>query len=199
MLTSCSSAPSLHATRAVRTSSKSVPPITEPAAGELLDEVDCPEADDGAGEQAERSAALSVLAAVPVCGTARIEAVEGDQLRLAFGSEVVEAKRDPTVHPAVLAGALERRERVLAEHRPAEGWVVVGALRTQPVPGIDRSDAYTIEADRVHVQGRDEVAITAGRASLVVRAIGEVETYAQRILSRAEGIHRIVGRLLHLN
>jgi hypothetical protein len=165
----------------------------------VLDSVDCPELPEEPATREASSAALSVLAAVPVCGTARIHAIDGDRVRLAFGSEVVDASKDPSVHPAVLAGALERKERVLAEHRPAEGWVVVGALHTQPVPGIDRADEYTVEADRVHIKADSEVALSARTASLVVRAIGEVETYAERILSRAEGIHRIVGRLLHLN
>jgi hypothetical protein len=171
----------------------------ESAQPSVLDSVDCPDVTELSAEVERRAAALSVLAAVPVCGTARIDAIDGDRVRLAFGAQVVEAGRDPSVHPTVLAGALKRKERVLAEHRPAEGWVVVGALHTQPVPGIETADEYIIEAGRVHIKGESEVALSARTASLVVRAIGEVETYAERILSRAEGIHRIVGRLLHLN
>jgi hypothetical protein len=165
----------------------------------VLDSVDCPDVTEQPADEERRAKALSVLAAVPVCATARVDSIDGDQVRLAFGTEVVEAGRDPSVHPTVLAGALKRKERVLAEHRPAEGWVVVGALHTQPVPGIEAADEYTIEAGRVHIKGESEVALSARTASLVVRAIGEVETYADRILSRAEGVHRIVGRLLHLN
>lgn len=165
----------------------------------MLDSVDCPPISEEPAADERSATALSVLAAVPVCGTARIESIDGDRVRLAFGSEVVEGRRDPSVHAAVLHGALARQERVLAEHRPAEGWVVVGALHTQPVPGVDRAERYTIEAERVHIKADSEVALSARTASLVVRAIGEVETYAERIVSRAEGIHRIIGRLLHLN
>jgi hypothetical protein len=148
---------------------------------------------------AEAASAVSVLAMLPVCGTGRIEAIDGDELRLAFGHEVVAARRDPTVHPVVLRGAYERGERVLAEHRVGEGWVVVGALRTQPSPGIDVGSEYTIEADRVHIRASSEVSLSARAASVVLRAVGEVETYAERILSRAEGLHKIVGRMLRLN
>jgi hypothetical protein len=148
---------------------------------------------------ADASSVASVLATIPVCGTGRIEAIDGEHLRLVFGHEVVPATRDATVHPVVLQGALARGERVLAEHRAGEGWVVVGALRTQPAPGIDVASEYTIEADRVHIRGRSEVSLTARAASVVLRAVGEVETYAERILSRAEGLHKIVGRMLRLN
>lgn len=174
-------------------------PVERSVEQRLLDSVECPPISDHPAAEATRGAALSVLAAVPVCGTARIEAIDGDRVRLAFGLEIADAARDPSVHPTVLAGALRRQERVLAEHRPAEGWVVVGALHTQPVPGVERAEEYTIEADRVHLRGESEVTISSKAASVVVRAIGEVETYAERIISRAEGIHRIVGRLLHLN
>jgi hypothetical protein len=149
----------------------------------------------------ETPSAVAVLALLPVCGTGRIEALDGDGevLRLAFGREVVSARRDPTLHPLVLRGAFERGERVLAEHRADEGWVVVGALRTQPSPGIDVASEYTIEADRVHIRARSELSLTARAASVVLRAVGEVETCAERILSRAEGLHKIVGRMLRLN
>jgi len=152
-----------------------------------------------AAVSAEAPSAVSVLATLPVCGTGRIEAIDGDDLRLAFGQEVVAARRDATVHPVVLQGALKRGERVLAEHRAGEGWVVVGALRTQPAPGIDVASEYTIEADRVHIRAGSELSLTARAASVVLRAVGEVETYAERILSRAEGLHKIVGRMLRLN
>jgi hypothetical protein len=34
---------------------------------------------------------------------------------------------------------------------------------------------------------------------MAVRAVGEIETYAERIVSRAEGVHKIIGRMLRLN
>ncbi|MCC6527470.1 MAG: hypothetical protein IT373_32785 [Polyangiaceae bacterium] len=130
---------------------------------------------------------------------ARIEALDGERVRLAVGRDSVEAARDAAVHPAVLAGAHARGERVLAERGEVGAWVVVGALRTQPTPGIDVADAYTIEAERVTIRAGAEVTLTSRAASLVLRALGEVETYADRIVSRAEGVHKIVGRILRLN
>ena len=136
---------------------------------------------------------------LPSVTTARIHAIEGDTLRLAVGGQIVVATVDASVHPAVLRGAAERGERVLAERDERGAWIVLGALRTQPTPGIDAVDAYTIEADKVTIRGRSEVSIVTEAAGLVVRAIGEVETYADKIISRAEGVHKIVGRILRLN
>ena len=137
--------------------------------------------------------------ATPSLRTGRIHAVEGDVVRLAIGSQIVAATVDPSVHPLVLRGAAERKERVLAERDESGAWVILGALRTQPTPGIDNADAYTIEADKVTIRGRSEVSIATEAAGLVVRALGEVETYADKIISRAEGVHKIVGRILRLN
>ena len=135
----------------------------------------------------------------PGLAMAHVESIEGDDVRLIVGRAIVVGKRDPGLHEAVLAGAMARGERVLVERDAAGAWVVVGALRMQPTPGIDVADEYTIEARRVLIRGREEVTLTAHAASVVVRALGEVETYAERILSRADGVHKIIGRILRLN
>jgi hypothetical protein len=137
--------------------------------------------------------------AAPGIATARIHALEGNTVHLAIGGQIVVAAVDPSVHPAVLRGASERGERVLAERDEHGVWIVIGALRTQPTPGIDAADAYTIEADKITIRGKSEVSIVTEAAGLVVRALGEVETYADKIISRAEGVHKIVGRILRLN
>jgi hypothetical protein len=151
-----------------------------------------------AEEQGARATPLRLIA-TPVLCTARLEAVEGDALRIDVGGQLVAAERDPSVHPVVLEGAMARGERVLVE-RDGEGrWTVIGALRTQPTPGVDVGDQYTIEADRVTIRGRTDVTLTSETAGLVVRALGEVESYADRIVSRAESVHKIIGRILRLN
>jgi hypothetical protein len=139
------------------------------------------------------------MTALPGVATGRIHALEGDVVRLAIGGQIVVATVDAGVHPLVLRGAADRGERVLAERDERGAWVILGALRTQPTPGIDSADAYTIEADQITLRGRREVSIVTEAAGLVVRALGEVETYADKIISRAEGVHKIVGRILRLN
>lgn len=131
---------------------------------------------------------------VPSICTGRIHAIEGETIRLVVGGQIVVAAIDPSVHPVVLRGASERGERVLVERDERGAWLILGALRTQPTPGIDAADAYTIEADKITIRGRREVSIVTEAAGL-----GEVETNADKIISRAEGVHKIVGRILRLN
>ena len=112
----------------------------------------------------------------------------------------ISAKPAPTLSAAVLKTALSRGEPVLVERQDDGKIAIVGALRTQATPGIDEMEEIHLEADRVHLRGRKEVSLsTSGAAQIALRAIGEVETYANRIVSRAEEVHKIVGRMLRLN
>lgn len=146
-----------------------------------------------------RARAVTAIVSGPALVTARVEDVDGQRVRIAIGGQTVVALRDPTLHPVVLKGAQRRGERVLVE-RGADGvWVVLGALRTQPTPGIDPCEELTIEADKVSVRAQTEVTVAAGPSSVAVRAEGEIESNAPRIESHAEGLHKITGRMLRLN
>ncbi|MFT3764717.1 MAG: hypothetical protein QM820_04250 [Minicystis sp.] len=144
-------------------------------------------------------AAPQAASALPGLATGRIESIDGDVVHLVVAGERVAATRDPIVHLAVLTGARDRGERVLCERGADGAWVIIGALKVQPIPGIDVADSYTIEADRVTIRAGSEIALTSAAAGIVLRAVSEVETYAERIISRAEGVHKIVGRMLRLN
>jgi hypothetical protein len=109
-----------------------------------------------------------------------------------------EAALDEALSPAVLKTALARGERVIAQ-REQGGWVVLGALRTAPTPGIDEGDEYRIKARRIEIEGAHELHLVSGSASLVLRAYGHVETLAHDITARAAGVHKLIGRLLRLN
>lgn len=128
----------------------------------------------------------------------------GELLMVRSGDEVMPVRVDTAVHPGVIDGAIARGERVLVE-LDEDGPVVVGALRTQPTPGIDRAERYQIEADSIALRGErvtvdgQEIALSSETARLVLRAAGEIESFAERIISRASGVHKIVGRMLRLN
>jgi len=141
---------------------------------------------------------ISIPAPKPTLLTAQVHEVTSERIVLAFGRTTADAKLDPAVHPSVIEGACARRERVLVEENE-EGFVVIGALRTQPTPGIDKAESYEIKAKRISLEGAEEVSLTTQTAAVVLRAVGEVETFAERIISRAEGVHKIVGRMLRLN
>lgn len=132
--------------------------------------------------------------------TAVVVALRGDVVRLALGARGVDARRDEALHVEVLRTALRTGERVLVEHDGAGAWRVIGALRTQPTPGVDRAESFRIEAGTVEIDASRRAQIVAGPAAVVLRAEeGEVETTAPRITSRAEGLHKITGRMLRLN
>ena len=135
----------------------------------------------------------------PALFTAEIHEVHEDGVILGIGSSVAPAKLDPSVHRTVVEGARTRRERVLVEEAEDGTLLVIGALRTQPTPGVDVAESYSIKAKRISLEAGEELLLSAQTAAVVLRAIGEVETYAERILSRAEGVHKIVGRMLRLN
>lgn len=147
------------------------------------------------------SAAALPLPALPTVGTARLVEVSGDgQARIQIGSREIDATLDAGLHPAVVRTALSRNERVLVERDPDTGaFVVIAALRTAPIPGVDEAEEFVIKAQRVRVETSGEFSVVAGAASFAVRAYGYVETLAEQITSRASSLHRVVGRVLHLN
>ena len=135
----------------------------------------------------------------PALATARVVEVSEAGVVVAIGNARMDATLDPSVSPVVIEGACARGERVLVEEGEDGALVVLGALRAQPTPGIDAAEEYAIKAKRVSLEASEELSLTAQAAALVLRAAGEVETYADRILTRAESVHKIVGRILRLN
>lgn len=171
------------------------PPSVETT--EPSDELPAPLAELGVSPRREDSRASAPTLA-PL-GLARLASIDADgNIEVRVGDRIVPATRDPIVHLAVLRTAEERGEPVLVEQRDG-AFVVVGALRTQPTPGIDKMDHVLIEAETIELKAKEEVLVTNGVAAIALRALGEVETYADRIVSRAETVHKIIGRMLRLN
>jgi hypothetical protein len=176
-------------------------------AAEVLDEA-APAIEAPASSELEAIAAASSVAspeAPPLAGLvegalaiARIVEIDHDGVTLDVGGRRARAAVDPTVHRAVLETARERSEMVLVT-RGASGLSVVGALRTQPTAGIEPVDELTLKARRISIDADEEIQIRSGAAIIAVRAVGEVETYADRIISRAEELQKIVARMLRLN
>jgi hypothetical protein len=134
----------------------------------------------------------SIQAAVAV-------AFDGERVRLRFGEDdEVDAKLAASLDPVVVHTAVARGETVLAQELDG-AFVVLGALRTAATPGVDKGDEYVIEARRITVAGQHEVSLTSGAAQIAVRAVGIVETIASSITSRASSVHKVIGRMLHLN
>jgi hypothetical protein len=123
---------------------------------------------------------------------------ERGELHLDLGGEAIAAALDPTVDPVVIRTAVARGERVIAQHEAA-GWVVLGTLRTTATPGVDEGDQFVIKARRIALAAAHEVSVVSGAASFVMRAQGQVETFAENITARASSLHKIIGRMIRLN
>jgi hypothetical protein len=135
----------------------------------------------------------------PSLATALVHEIGEGGVVIAIGGALAPAALDPSVSPVVIEGACARRERVIVEEDEHGAFVVLGALRAQPTPGIDAAEAYAIRAGRISIEAGDELSLSAQAAALVLRAAGEMESYADRIVSRAESVHKIIGRILRLN
>jgi hypothetical protein len=129
---------------------------------------------------------------------ARVLAISAEGVDVRVGDRFARAEIDGALDPAVLRTALERGEPVLVE-RMSGRVTIVGALRVQATPGVDKMREIHLEAESIHLTAKKEVVVKSGLAAMAVRAVGEIETYAERIVSRAEGVHKIIGRMLRLN
>lgn len=106
--------------------------------------------------------------------------------------------------------ALERREATLFfdEGRPSRP-VLTGLL--QPMPPTPLIDAVLaqqlpeaprqaqVDGRRVLLEGRDEVVLRCGKATLILRADGRVILRGVEVLTEAEGVHRIRGGKVKIN
>ncbi|HZX00754.1 MAG TPA: hypothetical protein VFF45_00775 [Bacilli bacterium] len=151
-------------------------------------------------EPSPARARLSLPDPAPSLAAALVEALDEPRrtATLRLGRQAIEAALDPAVDVSVVRTAIARGERVIVQ-RDAEGWVLVGALRTAATPGVDEGEDFQIKARRIAVHAEHELSFSSGAASLVLRALGQVETLAASITTRASGVHRIIGRMIRLN
>ncbi len=119
--------------------------------------------------------------------------------------EVVSATLHATLDLAVARTAARTGEPVVFVEQDGAA-LIVGALRTRGTPGVDELDEVAIEARtitlkgvRVAIEGGEELTLRSQAAFVVLRAASEIESFADRIVTRAEGVHKLVGRMLRLN
>jgi Domain of unknown function (DUF6484) len=93
-------------------------------------------------------------------------------------------------------------EAVVAfEREDPERPIVTGMLHT--VPDVASASTRSIEAkvdgERVVIEGRDEVVLQCGKASITLRRNGRVVIRGTQLESRAQGLNRIRGGAVQIN
>jgi hypothetical protein len=116
------------------------------------------------------------------------------------------------VDEAALARAVEARQAVallFQDGEPSRPMVVglrqgsssttpnLDAVLAEPLPAAPRE--ATVDGKRVLIEGRDEVVLQCGKASITLRRNGQVEIKGINILTDADERHRIRGRKVQIN
>nr|WP_225937986.1 DUF6484 domain-containing protein [Myxococcus sp. RHSTA-1-4] len=81
--------------------------------------------------------------------------------------------------------------------QPLSETPLTDALLAEPLPGVP-AEAH-IDGKRVVLEGRDEVVLRCGKASLTLRRDGQVLLHGVNIRADAEEVHRIRGGKVQIN
>jgi len=127
--------------------------------------------------------------------TAKIAEATSTSLKIMLRGQrtPVEAVLGEGVDRDLVILAKKNRDVLLIELEPGEAPTVVGVVQTR----FPREVA--IKADKVLIEGNQEVLLRSGRAAVRLREDGDVELVGSRILAMSRGLFRIVGRILRLN
>ena len=160
---------------------------------ELLDKVaDAPLSQ--ASAEASPSPAGVALGGVAM-RTAQPVALRGRTVALrvrGIASEVA-AELGPGVDGDVIRQAVTNGDVVVVECAAGEVPLVVGVLQRR----LPRE--LTLKANKIHIEGEQEVLLRSGRGAMRIRQDGDVELVGTRIAAMSRGLFRLVGRVLRLN
>jgi hypothetical protein len=99
---------------------------------------------------------------------------------------------------AMRAAAGARREALLVfENESASRPIVVGLLADPP--GARSEQVATVDGVRVVLEGKDEVVLRCGEASITLRRNGRVVIRGAYVETRAKGVNRIKGGSVQIN
>lgn len=158
------------------------------------------------------SEARSLLEREQVAGArvGRIVSFEGGQVRVQLDGDAPRAARVAAdLDDARLAeAARERREAVLLfEGGDAARPIVLALLRSAtplvdallagPLPRTER--VARVDGRRVELEGREEIVLRCGKASLTLRRDGKVVLRGVNVVTQADEVHKVRGRKVQIN
>lgn len=128
---------------------------------------------------------------------ATVEAREGDgRWRVRVGAEVMVAARDASVDEALLEEAAKNGARVVLDL--AGEPVIAGVLLTSRPVTIDREGVVRVEVRRFVVTAAEEVLLRTRAAFVQVKG-ADVESFGDRVVSRARELLKVLGRNVRIN
>ena len=111
--------------------------------------------------------------------------------------------RVSTTSPGVRSGwpaAVGQDVVLLVDPRPSRPPVLLGLLRPfdAPAPGDGELDAH-VDGRRIELEGRDEIVLRCGEASITLRRNGRILIRGVEVETRARGVNRIKGGSVAIN
>ncbi|AGC48151.1 hypothetical protein MYSTI_06878 [Myxococcus stipitatus DSM 14675] len=135
-------------------------------------------------------------AALPPMCMGRLVAREATGWRVRIGATEHVLSVDPSVDPALLEEALASGARVIVD--AVEAPVIVGLLTTQRALQVDRQGRVDARVRGFSVVA-DEKVLLRVPGSFVQVTSTEVELYANRVLTRAREVAKVLATLIKLN
>jgi hypothetical protein len=97
------------------------------------------------------------------------------------------------------AAAFGQEVVMLMDERSSRAPVVLGLLRPLEEAGPTADVEARVDGRRVELEGRDEVVLTCGAASITLRRNGRILISGVQVETRARGLNRIKGGSVAIN
>ncbi|MDY7231167.1 hypothetical protein [Hyalangium rubrum] len=133
---------------------------------------------------------------LPAMSLGRLVAREGEGWRVRIGAAEHVLPVDASVDPALLDEALASGARVVVDG--SETPIIAGLLATQRALPIDRQGAVNARVRSFSVTAEEKALLRVPGAFLQIMP-AEVELYADRVLTRAREMAKILATLIKLN
>jgi Domain of unknown function (DUF6484) len=101
------------------------------------------------------------------------------------------------IRPVVLADGQE--VVLLVDPRPGRPPILLGVLRPLGTDAAATDVEARVDGRRVEIEGRDEIVLRCGEASITLRRNGRVVICGIQVETRAKGVNRIKGGSVAIN
>ncbi len=148
-------------------------------------------------DKAPRRAPTAAAGAASGVALGVVEARAGEShWRVRVGAATLTASCDAAVDPAVVDDAMRAGSRVVLDLAATP--VIAGVLITARPVTVDRHGDLRVEVRRFVVTAAEEALVRTRDAFVQVKG-GDVETFGERVVSRARELLKVLGRNVRIN